>query len=45
MRMKRQAPALIVATLLAVGAGCNRAPEPLTPEEARARGDGMLRNR
>ena len=43
MRMKRQAPALVVATLLAVGVGCNRAPKALTPEEARARGDGMLR--
>ena len=43
MRMKRQAPALVVATLLAVGAGCNQAPKALTPEEARAKGDGMLR--
>ena len=43
MRMKRQAPALVVATLLAVGAGCKQAPKPLTPEEARVKGDGMLR--
>ena len=33
---------LIVAAAMVVAAGCNRAPEVLTPEAAKARGDAML---
>lgn len=43
MLMTQRAPAMVAAALLALVTGCNQTTRPLTPEEARAKGDGMLR--
>jgi hypothetical protein len=43
MLMTQRAPAMMAAALLALVTGCNQTTRSLTPEEARAKGDGMLR--
>jgi hypothetical protein len=43
MCFTRLTPVYLVAAALALAAGCNRQPETLTPEAAKAKGDALLR--
>ena len=42
MAISRPTSGLLVAAAMIVAAGCNRAPETLTPEAAKAKGDALL---